>query len=75
MAIMAPPATDYLEWAGMEFNLKKCGITAMDMRTGQQIATGSVTHHGEPFPVIPPGKSHKHLGLRVALNGDFSAEK
>ena len=75
MAIMAPPATGYLEWAGMEINLKKCGITAMDMRTGQQVATDSVTHHGEPFPVIPPGKSHKHLGLRVALNGDFSAEK
>jgi hypothetical protein len=36
MAVMAPPATGYLEWAGMEINLKKCGITAMDMRTGHK---------------------------------------
>ena len=75
MAIMVPLAVGYLEWAGMDINLKKCGITAMDMRTGQMVATDSVTLHGEPFPVIPPNKSHKHLGLRVAINGDFSAEK
>ncbi len=35
MAAMAPPAVGYLRWAGMEIHLKKCGITAMDMRTGQ----------------------------------------
>ncbi len=30
IAVMAPPAVDYLQWAGMEINLGKCGITAMD---------------------------------------------
>jgi hypothetical protein len=47
----------------------------MDMRTGQSVATDSITLHGEPFPVIPPDRPHKHLGVRMALNGDFSAEK
>ena len=75
LALMAPKGVSYLEWAGMEIHLKKCGITAMDMRTGQQVATDSVTLRGEAFPVIPPNQSHKHLGLRMAINGDFSAEK
>jgi hypothetical protein len=28
-----------------------------------------------PFPVVPPDQSHKHLGLRMAMNGDFSDER
>ena len=75
MAILVKAAVNYLEWAGMKIHLKKCGITAMDMRSGQSIATDSITLHGEPFPVIPPDRPHKHLGVRMALNGDFSAEK
>ncbi len=74
MAILVSKVAGYLEWAGMEINLKKCGITAMDMRTGQRVATDSITVHGQPFPVILPNQSHTHLGLRMAMNGDFSAE-
>ncbi len=72
MAVMAPPAVDYLHWAGMEINLGKCGITAINMRTShsssQPVATDSITLHGEPIPDIPLNKSHKHLGLRMAIN-------
>jgi hypothetical protein len=75
MAVLVSKVAGYLEWAGMEINLKKCGITAMDMRTGQRVATDSITLHGQPFPVILPNQSHKHLGLRMAMNGDFSDEK
>ncbi len=75
MAIMAPPAADYLQWAGMQINLGKCGITAMDMRTSQPVATDRITLHGEPIPVVPLNKSHKHLGLRLAINDDLSTEK
>ncbi len=75
MAIMVPMVAGFPEWAGMEIQLDKCGISAIDMRTGQRVATDSITLHGKPFPVIPPGQSHKHLGLRMALNGDFSIEK
>jgi hypothetical protein len=75
MAVMVPKVAEYLEWAGMEVNVPKSPITAMDMKTGKRIATDSITLHGVPFPVIPPSQSHKHLGLRMALNGDFSAEK
>ncbi len=31
MAILVSKVAGYLEWAGMEINLKKCGINAMDM--------------------------------------------
>ncbi len=46
----------------------------MDMLTGQPVATDSITLHGQP-PVILPNQSHKHLGLRIAMDGNFSAEK
>jgi len=75
MALMVPKIADYLEWAGMEINIPKSPISAMDMRTGQRVATDGITLHGVPFPAISPNQSHKHLGLRMALNGDFSAEK
>ncbi len=69
ISIMVPMVASYLEWAGMVINLKKCGIPAMDTKTGQQVATDSITLHGEH----PPDQSHKHPGLQMALNGDFSA--
>jgi hypothetical protein len=50
---------------------KKCGITAMDMRTGQQVATESITLHGQPSPVILSNQLHTHLGLRkIVCNFD-----
>jgi hypothetical protein len=52
LAVMVPPVADFLEWAGVESNLKKYGITAMYMRTGQRLATDSVKLRGEPFSVI-----------------------
>ena len=75
MAILAPKVAAYGEWAGMEINMAKSPVTAMNMRTGQRIATDSITLHGVPFPVVPPTRSHKHLGLRMALDGDCSDEK
>ncbi len=47
---------DFLEWDGMEIHLKKCGVTAMDMRNGQRVATDSIILHGQPFPVILPNQ-------------------
>ena len=75
MAIIVQKGAAYVEWAGMEINVPKSPITAIDWRTGQRVATDSITLHGAPFPVVPPNQSHKHLGLRLALNGDFSDEK
>ena len=75
MAILVPKVAAYVEWAGMEINMAKSPVTAMDMQTGQRVATDSITLRGVPFPVVPPNQSHKHLGLRMALNGDFSDEK
>jgi hypothetical protein len=62
MAILVPKVADYVEWAGMEINMKKSPVTAMDMRTGQRIATDSITLHGVPFPVVPPNQSQSTLG-------------
>jgi len=75
MAILVPAVADYIRWAGMDVNLTKSGISATDFRTGRQVATDSVTLNGHPFPVIPPDRPHKHLGVRMTMTGDFSAEK
>ena len=75
MAILVTKTADYLQWAGMDIPLKKCGVTAMDMRNGQRVATDSITLRGQPFPVILPNQSHKHLGVRMAIDGNFLAEK
>ncbi len=56
MAILVMKMVDYFEWAGMEKHLKKYGITAMDMRNGQRLATDSITLHGQTFPVILPNQ-------------------
>jgi hypothetical protein len=47
----------------------------MDMRNGQRVATDSITFCGQPFRVILPNQSHKHLGMRMAIDGNFLAEK
>ena len=47
----------------------------MDMRNGQRVATDSITLRGQPFPVILPNQSHKHLGVRMAIDVNFLAEK
>ncbi len=47
----------------------------MDMRNGQRVATDSITLRGQPFPVVLPNQSHKHLGVRMAIDGNFFAEK
>jgi len=75
MAIVVPKVADYLRWAGMEVNLKKSGISAIDFNTGARVATDSITLNGHPFPVIPPDQPHKHLGVRMTMTGDFRAEK
>ncbi len=43
MAVLIQPAVAYLEWAGMDIHLKKCGVTAKDMKTGQRVAIDSIT--------------------------------
>jgi hypothetical protein len=54
MAILVTKTAEYLCWAGMDIHMKKCGITAMDMRNCQRVATDSITLRGQPFPVVLP---------------------
>jgi hypothetical protein len=77
MAILVTKTADYVRWAGMDIHMKKCGITVMDMQNCQRVATDSITLRGQPFTVIlpSPNQSHKHLGLRMAMDGNFLDEK
>ncbi len=54
LAVMAPPAICYLEWAGMEINIRNCGITAMDMT-----ASSNRQRHAprRALPSHPPPKN------------------
>jgi hypothetical protein len=73
--ILVTKTADYLQLAGMDIHLKKCKVIAMDMRNGQRVATDSITLRGQPFPVILPNQSHTQLGLHMAIDGNFLAEK
>ena len=55
--------------------VRKTKIVGVDMKTGKSIATDSITLNGEPFAVLSPNEPHKHLGVRMTMLGDFSAEK
>ena len=59
-----------MDWAtGAVQKIKNC-------RGGyEDIATDSITLNGEPFAVLSPNEPHKHLGVRMTMLGDFSAEK
>jgi hypothetical protein len=74
LAIMVTMA-DYVIWTGMKMNMSKSGIRALDMSTGCPVPTDSVKYNDVSFPLILPDQPYKHLGVRVTMMGDFSAEK
>jgi hypothetical protein len=65
----------YLEWAGQLVQTNKSVIVGADLRIGQAIATDSITFHWKPFTVLRPDEPHKHLGIRMTMLGDVTAEK
>jgi hypothetical protein len=75
LAIMATVAGDNVIWTGMKMNMSKSGIRAVDMRTGCPVPTDSVKYNDVSFPLILPDQPYNHLGVRVTMMGDFSAEK
>ena len=64
-----------LEWTGLLVQTKQSKIVGVDTKTGKSIATDSSTLNGEPFAILSPDEPHKHLGVRMTMLGDFSAEK
>ena len=50
-------------------------IPAIDFSNGQPVATDSITFNGTPFSILPPDQAHKHLGVRMAMTGNFDSEK
>jgi hypothetical protein len=75
MQCMIQPAGDYLGWIGCTVNIRKSRVSAINFATGKRIATDSIKLNGFVFPALDPKEAHKQLGVRVALNGDFSEEK
>jgi ribonuclease HI len=75
MCIQVQYVGAYLEWTGQLVQTNKSEIVGADLRTGQALATDSITLHGKPFTVLRPDEPHKHLGVRMTMLGDFTAEK
>ena len=75
MCIQVQYVGAYLEWTGQLVQTNKSEIVGVDRRTGRPIATDSITLHGKPFTVLSPDEPHKHLGVRMTMLGDFTAEK
>ena len=62
-----------MDWpAGAVQKIKNCRCRYEDRKS---IATDGITLNGEPFAVLSPNEPHKHLGVRMTMLGDFSAEK
>jgi Reverse transcriptase (RNA-dependent DNA polymerase) len=75
MRVMVSSIGPFLSWLGMFLNMSKSIISAIDFSTGLSIPTDSITFGGAQFSTLPPNVAHKHLGVRLTLTGDFSAEK
>jgi len=75
MRILVSSIVPFLRWKGLLINLKKSRISAINYASGQALPTDSITLEGKPFPVLQPTEPHKHLGVRMTLTGDFTAEK
>ena len=75
MQVLVSAVSPFLVWLGLLVNMTKSFISAFDFGTGKVVATDSVTLHGSPFLVLEPNQAHKHLGVRMTIMGDFTAEK
>jgi hypothetical protein len=75
MAILVQLVSIITAWMGLLINMKKSFISAVDVSSGQIVATDSITYRGSCFPVLHPDQAFKRLGLRITLTGDFKAEK
>ncbi len=60
---------------GQMINMLKSKISAIDFANGQTVATDNIRLNGVAFPVQPPHKALKQLGVRLAMTDDFSKEK
>ncbi len=58
MCIQVQYVGAYLEWTGQLVQTNKSDIVGADLRTGQAIATDSITLHGKPFTVLRPDELH-----------------
>jgi hypothetical protein len=65
----------YLEWTGQSVQTNKSKVVGVDLSTGQPIAADSITLNGKPFAELRPDEAHKHLGVRLTMLDDLTAEK
>ncbi|MFM9151106.1 MAG: RNA-directed DNA polymerase, partial [Candidatus Planktophila sp.] len=65
----------FLSWMGQMVNMLKSKISAINFANGHTVATDSIKLNGAVFPVQPPHKALKQLGVRIAMTDDFSEEK
>jgi hypothetical protein len=75
MAIRVSEVGANIDWAGMLVHMMKSKIVGINFKTGERVATDSVTLHGVPFAALAPDEHYKYLGVLSTVTGDFSAEK
>ena len=75
MSILVARLGAFVHWLGLQVNMQKSYISAIDFSTGQPVATDSITLNGASFTYLPPDKPHKHLGVLMTMTGCFQAEK
>jgi hypothetical protein len=75
MSILVNRAGAFVHLLGLQVNMQKSYISAIDFSSDQPVATDSITKNGVSFTNLPPDQSHKHMGVRITMPGCFQAEK
>jgi hypothetical protein len=55
MSILVNRAGAFVHWLGLQINMQKSYISAIDFSTDLPVATDSITLNGIPFTNLPPG--------------------
>jgi len=59
--------SDFCNWSGMRLQLKKSVITAFDFGRRCSLPTEGIHYNGSALVNLPPEKSFRYLGVRMAL--------
>lgn len=65
----------FYKWSGLEINTSKCAVSAHHFGTDKPIKTHRFRINDAELPLLKPHQTYRYLGVEIALNGSWAAEK
>ena len=75
MQVLVTALERFCDWSGLQVNIEKSEISAIDHSTGERMATDGIRFKGQSFTALAPDDPYKYLGIRVTMTGDSRFEK